>query len=218
MKTKAVIFDLDGTLLNTLEDLAASINHALKENGYPERTIDEVRLFVGNGLGLLAQRALPDGKENPLYEKTLSDLRAYYASHSLVKTKPYDGILQTLEDLKKKNIMTAIVSNKPDAQVKALSKIFFKDFMNPELCIGECEGVKRKPAPDSLLKIIKNLGFKKDECIYAGDSDVDIETAGNAGIKCISVSWGFRSRNFLMEHNAGTTIDRPDQLLQFLEY
>ncbi|MCR5217103.1 HAD family hydrolase [Treponema sp.] len=218
MKVKAIIFDLDGTLLNTLEDLAASTNYALKTNGFAERSIDEVRSFVGNGLGLLAHRALPQGKENPLYEKVLADLRSHYAEHSLVKTKPYDGIIKMLDFLKAKNITTAIVSNKPDAQVKSLAEIFFSKYMDNECCIGECAGVKRKPAPDTVLKVMKHLNLKKEECIYVGDSEVDIETAKNAGLKCISVSWGFKGREFLIEHKADTIIDKPEELLQLLEF
>lgn len=218
MKTKAIIFDLDGTLLNTLEDLASSTNYALKKNGFKERSLSEVKSFIGNGIALLAQRALPDGNKNPLYEKVLSDLKSHYSKNSLVKTKAYDGIIEVLDFLKEKNIKTAIVSNKPDAQVKALSKIFFYKYMKEEYCIGECEGVKRKPAPDSLLKVIELFNLKKEECIYAGDSEVDIETAKNAGIKCVSVSWGFKEKDFLIKNNASVIIDKPSELLQILGF
>lgn len=193
---KAVIFDLDGTLLDTLTDLKNSINAALLLHGLPERTTDEVRRFVGNGLAKLASRAV-GSSAHPEYEGVLADTRRIYAQKCLETTKPYAGISEMLQTLHEKGYLLAVVSNKPDAQVKKLCADFFPGFIHT--AIGQREGVLLKPAPDSLLEAIKELGCTAEECIYAGDSDVDILTARNAGIPCISVLWGFRDRSQLEE-------------------
>lgn len=209
----AVIFDLDGTLLNTLEDLKDSCNHALKKFNFPLRTLDEVRGFVGNGISKLMERAIPSGKENPLFEKCLDELKNDYAKNYRNKTKAYDGVIAAIKNLKLHGIKTGIVSNKPDAQVKELAELYFSDCIKKETAVGERNGIQRKPSPDSLNEVIKILDVKKENVIYVGDSDVDIETAKNAGTRCISVSWGFRDTEFLKQHNASLIVNNTEELL-----
>lgn len=214
-KYRAVIFDLDGTLLDTLEDLTDSCNEALTRLGYPTHSLDEVRQFVGNGLGVMMERALPGGKSNPDYDKTLDSLREIYSGNYQNKTKAYPGVLDLIERLKERGIKMAIVSNKPDAQVKELAAIYFKSIPE-EAAIGENEaaGVRRKPFPDSVYTALKLLGEDKESAVYVGDSDVDMATAKNSGLPCISVSWGFRSREFLLGKGAGTIVDKPEEILR----
>lgn len=216
---QAAIFDLDGTLLNTLDDLSDSCNATLKNLGYPERTRDEVRTFVGNGIRRLMENALPGGSHNPDFEKAILKMKENYAKNSLNKTKPYPGIMEMLSDLKNKNIKIGIVSNKPDSDVKKLASVFFADFIEPSAAVGEkeAEGVRRKPAPDSVFEVLKNLSVKTENAFYVGDSDVDIATARNANIPCVSVSWGFRSFDFLKEHGAKITISNPQEILSLLD-
>lgn len=214
---RAVIFDLDGTLLNTLEDLTDSCNAALRQVGAPERTREEVRTFVGNGLGVLMQKALPNGTQNARYEEALLALKNHYAHNWQNKTKPYEGVQDVLQTLFEKNIRLGIVSNKPDAQVKELAQLYFADFVPTECAVGEHTGVRRKPAPDSVLKVLTVFGVPKEQCIYVGDSEVDIQTAANASLACISVTWGFREEAYLAEHGATqfarTASDLKNELL-----
>ena len=211
----AVIFDLDGTLLDTLEDLADSCNEALVHCGFPPRTIDEVRQCVGNGLGVLMERAVPQGRQNPRYDEAVQEMRSCYARNLHNKTKPYRGIPELLEALGKQGIRTGIVSNKPDAQVKELAGLYFSGTISRQAAAGEREqeGVRRKPFPDSVLAVMDVLGADKARTIYVGDSDVDIATAHNAALPCISVCWGFRSRTFLQQHGARQLADTPEELL-----
>jgi phosphoglycolate phosphatase len=213
-KIQAVIFDLDGTLLNTLDDLADSCNEALRSFGFAERTVDEVRQFVGNGLPVLAELAIPDGKNNKQYDAFLAKLRECYAHNWQNKTKPYDGIIDMLHALAANDIRCGIVSNKPDAQVKELSCLYFKEEVS--VAVGEREGIRRKPYPDSLNSVMEQLNVDKKFVVYVGDSDVDIHTAANADVACVSVSWGFRSRQFLIENGASQIITQPGQLLELL--
>ena len=212
---EAVIFDLDGTLLNTLEDLCDAVNAALEINGMPKRTLEEVRNFVGNGVRNLMLRAVENGEDNPLFEKAFADFKKYYALHCKDKTVPYRGIIELLEVLHNRGIKMAIVSNKIDSAVKELNNFYFSEYT--KTAIGEMEGVARKPAPDTALKALSELGVSADKAIYVGDSDVDIKTARNAGLDCVSVTWGFRDRDFLIENGATRLIDYPLQLLQYLE-
>lgn len=212
---EAVIFDLDGTLLNTLEDLCDAVNAALEINGMPKRTLEEVRNFVGNGVRNLMLRAVENGEDNPLFEKAFADFKKYYALHCKDKTVPYRGIIELLEVLQNRGIKMAIVSNKIDSAVKELNNFYFSEYT--KTAIGEMEGVARKPAPDTALKALRELGVSADKAIYVGDSDVDIKTARNAGLDCVSVTWGFRDRDFLIENGATRLIDYPLQLLQYLE-
>lgn len=211
---QTVIFDLDGTLLDTLKDLMSAVNAALEANHMPKRTIDEVRRFVGNGVRSLMVKAIPDGAENPAFEKTFADFRAYYGEHCKEDTRPYEGILPLLEALKQKGITMAIVSNKLDSAVKELAKNYFGDYIT--VAIGEMEGVARKPAPDTVFRALEELGVGREGAVYVGDSDVDIMTAKNAGLPCVSVTWGFRDRDFLMLHGASRLIDEPLELLDIL--
>ena len=211
---EAVIFDLDGTLLNTLYDLTDSVNWALEKYGQPIRSLEEIRAFVGNGLRNLMLQAVPNGDENPVFEDLFVFFREYYKSHCNIKTAPYEGVLELMKELKGRGVKMAIVSNKIDAGVKELNEIHFKEYI--DIAIGEREGISRKPAPDSVNEALRLLGVDKEHAVYVGDSDVDIQTAKNAEVRCISVSWGFRDEIFLMEHGAGIMIDRPLELLEYL--
>lgn len=212
MKYKAVIFDLDGTLLNTIEDLKNSVNYALESCGMPVRTLDEVRRFVGNGIKNLMRRAVPDGEDNPLFEKAFLLFKEHYSKNCCVMTKAYDGIPEMLDRLHGEGIKTAIVSNKAENAVKILSDIFFGGMT----AFGDKEGRERKPAPDTVFAALDELGVKPEDAVYSGDSEVDIMTAANAGMKCISVSWGFKGRKFLEEHNAEIIIDRPEEIFRYI--
>lgn len=207
------IFDLDGTLLNTLNDLAASTNYALRWAGMPEHSVDDVRRFVGNGVKKLMERAIPDGLNNPKFEETYAMFRKHYLEHSLDTTKPYDGIPEVLAELKRRGKKLAIVSNKFYAATQELARHFFPDTI--EVAIGERENIRKKPAPDTVLEAMRQLGVNKKGTVYIGDSDVDIDTAHNVGVPCISVLWGFRDRDFLIAHGATTLITEPEELLKF---
>lgn len=211
---EAVIFDLDGTLLNTLYDLADAVNWSLEKFGQPTRSIEEVKAFVGNGLRNLMLQAVPNGEENPVFENLFEFFREYYKSHCNIKTVPYEGIIGLMKELKGRGIKMAIVSNKIDSGVKELNQIYFSEFV--DIAIGEREEIGRKPAPDSVNEVLRLLEVDKEHAVYVGDSDVDIQTAKNAAIRCVSVSWGFRDEAFLMEHGAGIMIDRPLELLEYL--
>ena len=205
------IFDLDGTLLSTLGDLAASCNYALRTNGMPERTIEEVRVFVGNGVKKLMERAVPNGEDNPAFEKTYSDFRKHYMEHNLDTTKPYDGVMDLLKELNSRGKKVAVVSNKFYAATKELCRHFFGNLV--QVAIGEREDIRKKPAPDTVIEAMRQLGVTTEGAVYIGDSDVDIETARNSGMPCISVLWGFRDRDFLLQHGATTLVDTPTDIL-----
>lgn len=213
-KQKSVIFDLDGTLLYTLEDLKEATNAALAANGMPLCTLDQVRRYVGNGVRMLMIRAVPGGESNPLFERTFSDFKEYYGLHCLDHTKPYPDVLHLLQELKERGVKTAIVSNKLDSAVKELDERFFKGYTTA--AIGEMENVARKPAPDMVNKALKLLDSSREEAVYVGDSEVDIKTAENSGLSCISVTWGFRDISFLKENGAKTLIQRPMELLYLI--
>lgn len=205
------VFDLDGTLLSTLNDLAASTNYALRTHGMPEHSVDDVRLFVGNGVKKLMERAIPNGLSNPDFEATYADFRKHYMEHSLDTTQPYPGIMEVLAELKRRGKHIAVVSNKFYAATQDLCRHFFGSYV--EVAIGERETIRKKPAPDTVIEALRQLGVGKDGAVYIGDSDVDIETARNSGLPCISVLWGFRDKEFLIEHGATTLITEPLQLL-----
>ena len=210
---KVFIFDLDGTLLDTLGDLAASVNYALRMHGMPEHSIDDVRRFVGNGVRKLMERAIPDGAANPDFEATFATFREYYMLHSLDTTRPYDGIPETLIELKARGCRLAVVSNKMMAATQELCRHFFQDTIEVAIGENEAQGIRKKPAPDTVFAALQSLGVEKDNAVYVGDSDVDIQTAVNAGLPCISVLWGFRDRDFLIQHGAKTFISAPSELL-----
>ena len=213
MTYKTYIFDLDGTLLDTLGDLAASVNYALRTHGLPEHSIDDVRRFVGNGVRRLMERAVPDGADNPLFEEAFATFRRYYMEHSLDTTRPYEGIPEALAALKARGCHLAVVSNKMMAATQALCSHFFPDTIEVAIGEHEAEGIRKKPAPDTVIAALKALGVGKEDAVYVGDSDVDIQTACNSGIPCISVLWGFRDRDFLKQHGAETFISTPSELL-----
>ena len=210
MKYKTVIFDLDGTLLDTLQDLTNSVNFALQAMKYPERTLSEVRMFVGNGIGKLIERAVPKGTNTLDIQKTLQIFKSHYEQHCEDYTAPYPGIYELLDFLKEQGVQTAIVSNKADFAVKKLCKKYFANSIS--LAVGECENVRKKPAPDSVLAVINQLNSDNETTVYIGDSDVDIETARNANIDVISVTWGFRDKNFLLEKGAFICADSTSEL------
>lgn len=209
-----IIFDLDGTLLYTLEDLTDSVNYALSNLGYPKRSIDEIRTFVGNGIMLLIERALPAGKNNPDYDKCLNIFIEHYSTNMFSKTKPYDGIISMLSTLKQENYKIGVVSNKHDSAVNELVKTYFKGLV--DIAIGQQYNLKPKPAPDGIIMVINKLKVSKEECIIIGDSEVDIETANNIGIPCLSVTWGYKTIDFLYEHGATTFVYTPEDILEII--
>ena len=216
MKYNTYIFDLDGTLLDTLQDLANSVNYALRQYGLPEHPLDDVRRFVGNGVRLLMERAVPDGAQHPQFEAVFATFRQHYMEHSLDTTRPYDGIVETIHELKQRGCRLAVVSNKMMAATQELVAHFFPEI---EVAIGEHEaaGIRKKPAPDTVFEALRQLGLvvggKTADTVYVGDSDVDIATARNSGLPCISVLWGFRDKPFLLEHGATTFVSTPQELL-----
>ncbi len=214
MKYKTVIFDLDGTLLDTLDDLNESTNYALESMGYPKRNIAEVRKFVGNGVAKLIERAVPDGTARAMEEKTLLIFKEHYALHCEDKTKPYDGILPLLDLLQKNGIKIAVVSNKIDSAVSELCKKYFGNRIF--LAVGDRVGIKRKPDPDSVFEVLQKLGASIEEAVYIGDSEVDVQTAKNAGISFIGVTWGFRDKQILAENGAILFAETPQELESML--
>ena len=210
MSYDTYIFDLDGTLLDTLQDLAASVNYALRQHHMPEHSIDDVRRFVGNGVRRLMERAIPEGAANPAFEAAFATFRKYYMEHSLDTTRPYDGIPELIHELKKRGCRMAVVSNKMMAATQDLVHHFFPEI---EVAIGEDEaaGIRKKPAPDTVFFALKQLG--EGSAVYVGDSDVDLATARNSGLPCISVLWGFRDRDFLLAHGATTFVEQPLDIL-----
>ena len=217
MKYTTLLFDLDGTLLDTLTDLHLAVFHALDAYNMPQRSLDEVRMMVGNGIKNLIDRAVPDGTPPEKTAQVLDVFRDYYSKNSRIKTAPYDGILVTLKLLSQKGYKMAVISNKIDSAVKELNRDFFAEYI--PVAIGDREGMRKKPAPDSLFEAMTLLGVQKEECLYIGDSDVDIETAKNAEIPCIGCAWGFRGRDFLREHGLDDAfiLETPTELPAFVE-
>ena len=201
-----ILFDLDGTLLDTLDDLVDSVNYALAQYNYPSRTQDEIRSFIGNGAAVLAKLSTPEGED---YVPVLRAFQAHYKTHCQIKTGPYAGILEALEEIRAE-YPVAVVSNKPDPAVKSLCKDYFGDI----LAMGEHEGCPRKPAPDMLYKAMAHLGV--DKAVYIGDSEVDAVTARNAGVPCISVLWGFRTEAEIREHGGSIFCTDPKQLPEII--
>jgi len=206
----AILFDLDGTLLNTLDDLADAVNVTLTHFGCPQRTTEEVRKFVGNGAERLIRLALPGKDDDPEAAKVLGYFKEYYAAHSQIKTRPYDGVLEALAEIQKE-FPVAIVSNKPDNAVKILCSQYFGDVYAQ----GESSLCPRKPAPDMVHKAMEAIGA--DHCIYVGDSEVDVLTAQNAEVPCLSVLWGFRDQDTLVEAGATHFCEKPKDLLKALK-
>lgn len=207
------IFDLDGTLLDTLNDLTASVNYALRQYGMPEHRRDEICRFVGNGVRLLMMRAVPNGEQNAQFEDCLKTFREYYMMHSLDTTQPYDGIEEMLSELKRRGKRMAVVSNKFYAATQELCRHFFPDTIEVAIGEHEAEGIRKKPAPDTVIEALRQLGVGKENAVYVGDSDVDLLTARNSGLPCISVLWGFRDKDFLKENGATTFAVAPKDIL-----
>ena len=212
---RLIVFDLDGTLLYTLEDLRDAVNHALRGAGFPERSLDEVRAFVGNGIRLLVERAVPEGTDNEATDRVFAAFKAYYSQNCTVKTAPYAGMPELLKALKAQGALLGVVSNKADAPVKDIIAHYFPSTF--DYVVGEREGVRKKPAPDSVLETAKALGCTLGDICYVGDSDVDAMTAQNAGCRCILVSWGFRPRPLLESFSPFAIVDTPEQLLKELK-
>lgn len=211
---KLAIFDMDGTILDTLEDLKDSVNYALCECGYPERSYDEVRSFVGNGIRKLIERAVPNGTSLENIDKVHNAFTEHYKLHCADKTKAYDGIKPLISELRRNGIKTAVVSNKADYGVQELCREYFDGLF--DYAVGERDGIRRKPAPDSVNEALRVLGFDKSEAVYIGDSDVDFETAKNAELPCISVLWGFRDEDFLRKIGAKTFVSKPSEILDII--
>ena len=209
-----IIFDLDGTLLNTLEGLKNSTNFALKKFNCPEITLEQTRSFLGNGVRKLIERAIPNGEKNPDFEKCLNTFKEHYSKTMYQKTVAYDGIEDMLTELKKRGIKTGVVSNKFDTAVKELCKNYFDGLII--VAIGESPDVRKKPTPDSVLKAMEILGAKPENTLYVGDSDVDIQTAKNTNLKSVGVTWGFRDRELLEEEGADFIINTPCELLELI--
>ncbi|MBR7018847.1 MAG: HAD family hydrolase [Prevotella sp.] len=212
MSYHTYIFDLDGTLLNTLDDLATSVNYALRTTGMPERSVEEVRQFVGNGVRLLMERAVPDGVGNPRFDEAYALFRQHYLVHSMDTTAPYPGVMDMLHQLKEQEKKVAVVSNKFYKATEELCRHFFGDLV--PVAIGERENIRKKPAPDTVIEALRQLKATADTAVYVGDSDVDIETAHNSGLPCISVLWGFRDEQFLKTHGATTLVAAPCDILK----
>ena len=211
----AVIFDLDGTLLNTLGDLRAATNHALEVRGLPPHSMEEIRQFIGNGIRLLICRAMPEGTPEAEIDAALDDFKAYYAAHIHDRTVPYDGIPQLLTALRKRGIKVAVLSNKIDSASQQLIEYFFPG--KTDVVFGEHVGVPRKPDPTSCRMVMQQLGVQPEQVLYVGDSGTDMQTAKNAGLYAVGVTWGFRSKEVLLEYGAYVLVHRPEQILQILD-
>lgn len=215
MRIRATLFDLDGTLLDSLEDLASSVNYALKSAGFPPRSQQEVRTFVGNGARVLLERAVPRGTDEEGVMACLSLFREHYQQNLSQKTKPYEGIEELLCALQRGGIAVGVISNKPDVAVKPLCAQWFGDRV--QVAIGEGGEIRPKPIADGVNKALKELKVPKEQAVYIGDTAVDVQTAKNAGLRSVGVSWGFRGRDELMAAGADWIIDHPKELLAILE-
>ena len=210
-----VVFDMDGTVLNTLDDLTDAVNYVFSQFDLPPRSQEEYRKFFGNGIGYAMKCAAPEGTPDSLFDKMIPVFREYYDKHCLDKTRPYDGILELMKALKDKGYKMAIVSNKIDSAVKELNERFFSEYVS--VAIGEKPGIKRKPAADTVIAALHELGSSRDEAVYVGDSEVDLQTARNSGLSCIAVLWGFRDKDLLIENGAVTFAEKPMDVARILE-
>lgn len=214
MKYKLVIFDMDGTILNTIEDLADALNYALDKSGYPGHTIEEVKQYVGNGIPKLIERGVPAGTDMVSTNQVHKDFMEYYQVHCADKTRPYDGIIELIAMLREKGCLTAVVSNKADAAVQELCRQYFDGCF--DYAVGDREGIRKKPAPDAVNEVLQHLQITKENAVYVGDSEVDIATARNAKLDSIIVSWGFREVPFLKEQGADRIVDCAEEVAQIV--
>ena len=214
---KLAIFDLDGTVLDTLDDLADAVNAVLTVHGYPTHTRAEICSYVGNGIALLIARALPSGTDEVTVQAVLADFKKYYAAHCADKTAPYAGIPALLCQLRTAGVYTAVLSNKADFATQALCKQYFAGLFDAVAGEKEAEGIPKKPAPDALFTVMDGLSANPKTTVYVGDSEVDIQTANNAGVDCICVTWGFRDKVFLEEQGGTRFVDTPEEILQFIQ-
>lgn len=213
MGYKLAIFDMDGTILNTLDDLADSMNHSLAAFGMPSRSVDEVRSFVGNGIRKAIERALPKGLRVEQIDAVHAEFCSYYKDHCAIKTRPYDGITEVIQQLRDKGILTAVVSNKADFAVKSLCVDYFDGLF--DCAVGDREGQRRKPYPDGVTAVLNALGVAREDAVYIGDSDVDFDTARNCHMDAIMVGWGFRDEAFIRRHGAKLVIHKPEEILDY---
>lgn len=209
-KYQAVVFDLDGTLLNTLEDLQGSVNFALGRNGMKERDLEQIRRSVGNGVRRLLQLSVPENTSEERFERVFADFKEHYALHCNDKTDLYPGIQSLLRELKEEGFLMAIVSNKLQEGVDLLYRQYFEDYIT--VAIGAREGIRKKPAPDTVREALRALKLSREQAVYVGDSEVDIATAANAGMDCITVAWGFRTRQEQLAAGATVFAKTPDEI------
>lgn len=214
MRYDLAIFDMDGTILNTIEDLADSLNVSLKHFGCPERSLAEVKAFVGNGIRLLIERGVPSGMDEERIDEVHRYFMEHYKKHCMDKTRPYEGIPDLLCRLRREGCRTAVVSNKADSAVKILADKYFNGLF--DIAVGERPGILKKPSPDSVNDILSQLGIERHRSVYIGDSEVDIATARNACMDGIIVEWGFREAEFLREQGASVLVRTPEQLLRLI--
>lgn len=210
-----IVFDFDGTLLDTLKDLTDSVNYVLNKYGYPVRSIDEIRRFLGNGIAKLLELSIPNGLSNPKFKICLEELKEYYSKNMNNKTGSYKGINELLEQLVKKGYKIGVASNKFDEALKELNKQYFGKYI--KVAIGQTENRRKKPAPDIVFKVLEELNSTVDKAIYVGDSEVDVNTAKNSGLICVGVTWGFRDKEVLAQEGADYIIDKPLDLLEILK-
>lgn len=214
MTYQLAIFDLDGTILDTIEDLAAGVNHGLLQSGFPCRTVEEIRRFVGNGIRRTIEQAVPPRTDAAAIERVYADFSAYYPAHCAERTRPYPGLPALMERLRRAGIAAAVVTNKSQNSAQILCDAFYPGVFTP--VIGEQPGRPRKPDPSGVRSVLDTLSIPQQQAVYIGDSDVDIATAHHAGLPCIGVSWGFRGRAFLEAHGADFIADTADELAALL--
>lgn len=210
MKYQLVIFDMDGTILNTLGDLTDSMNHVLAANGYPTKPESEVRGYLGNGLRALSDLCLPAGTPADVAQRVFEQLRDYYSDHCAIRTCAYDGIMPLIRRLKEAGVKVAVVSNKIDEAVQELCVSYFESIF--DYAIGERPGMRKKPAPDPVNAVLHDMGFERGQAVYVGDTEVDIQTAKNAGMDCIAVDWGFRARDYISTLGAEYLVSDPAEI------
>ncbi len=213
MRYSAIVFDLDGTLLNTLHDLTGCVNYAMRVHGMPERTLDEVRMFVGRGIRYMLSCAVPGGEDNPHFEEVMTTFMPYYEEHCADLTAPYEGIGELLDLLSERGVKMCVVTNKVQ---KAAEELVAEMFPKIPFVIGDSPAVRKKPAPDGVWLALEKMGVKKEDAAYVGDSDVDYATAKNAALPCLSVLWGFRTRDQLEAEGADTFFYTPEELGRYI--